>query len=381
MENKILSIIERNYKSLNNISNYEKLILQKIIHCRTEPVDGLYMQCDECFTFHPVYKSCKNRMCPVCNGSASLKWTAHREAELLNTGYFLLTFTVPSELRSLFLLNKKICYTMLFKAMHESLSEGIHSNERYFHGRGGYFAILHTWDQLLNYHPHVHVVVPGGCLSKDGTEWMSSHPRFFLPVKRLSDLFKKKLLLMIKKELKKGALRIPPEIGDAQKYYEKLRSRKWVVHCEAPEKERSNPEKIIRYLSRYVSKTAVNDNRILKVEKGKVYLKYYNRKKKKAMVEVIPELQFLKRLLLHILPKGFQKVRYYGFMANRYRASQLALCRMLLGDSLNFQHEIDKEQLNDVVFLFWKYFGIDISLCKDCGKGHVHLKDERMRSG
>jgi len=186
---------------------------------------------------------------------------------------------------------------------------------------------------------------------------------------------------LIRKELKKGSLRIPSKIKDPQNYYGKLKSRKWVVHCEAPEKERSKPESIIRYLSRYVSKTAVNDNRILKVEKGKVYLKYYNRKKKKAMVEVIPEMQFLKRLLLHILPKGFQKVRYYGFMANRYRASQLALCRMLLGAPLNSQHEIDKEQLNDVVFLFWKYFRIDISLCRDCGKGHVRLKDERMRSG
>lgn len=381
MESKILSIISRNNKFLSSVSVYEKSTFEKILHCRTEVVENLYMQCDTCFSLHPVYKSCKNRMCPVCNGSASLKWTAHREAEMLNTGYFLLTFTVPSELRSLFLLNKKRCYTMLFEAMNKTLSSGIESNDRYFHGKGGYFAILHTWDQRLHYHPHLHVVVPGGCLSEDKTQWMSSHPSFFLPVKKLSEDFKKKLLFLLNKEFKKDVLEIPLDIVEPQEFYEKLKAKKWVVHSEAPGKLRNRPEHIIRYLSRYVFKTAVNDNRINKVEKGMVYLKYYNRKKKKSMTEVIPEIQFLKRLLLHLLPKGFQKVRYYGFMTNRYRASHLALCRLLMGESLNDQHEINKDLLNDAVFLFWKYFGIDIALCKNCGKGHVSLVDNRMKGG
>lgn len=379
MESKILSIIERNMHLLEHISSYEKNVLLKILQCKTESVPHMYMQCDNCLTYHPVYKSCKNRMCPVCNSSASLKWTAQREAELLNVGYFLLTFTVPSELRSLFLLNKKICYTLLFYAMHKTLSSGVENNNRYFNGKGGYFSILHTWDQRLLYHPHLHVVVPGGCLSDDKTQWLSSHPSFFLPVKKLSNDFKKKLIFLLMKELKKGSLKIPNEIVDPLNYYKKLMHKKWVVHSQAPGKTRNKPEHIIRYLSRYVSKTAVNDERISKVENGMVYLKYYDRKKKKARTEVISEIQFLKRLLLHILPKGFQKIRYYGFMANRYRASYLALSRMLLGEPLNNQHGINKNLLNDVVFLFWKYFGVDISLCKDCGKGHMKIIDKRIR--
>lgn len=381
MESKILSIIERNYPLMTDLSSYEKSVLEKILHCKTEAIPHMYMECDTCHTFHPVYKSCKDRMCPICNSSAALKWTAHRESELLNTGYFLLTFTIPHELHSLFLLNKKKCYTLLFKAVHESLSEGIQTNDRYFHGKGGYLAVLHTWNQRLLYHPHIHVVVPGGCLSEDGTEWMSSHPSFFLPVKRLSEDFKKKLLFLITKELKKESFSIPDGVKKSLENVKKLAAKKWVVHSEPPGKRGKNPRDVIRYLSRYVSKSAVSEKRISRVEDGKVYLKYYDRKNKQSKTEIISEIQFLKRFLLHILPKGFQKVRYYGFMGNRYRASRLALCRMLLGEPLNSQHEINKEQLNNVVFLFWKYFGIDISLCRDCKKGHVKMVDQRSGGG
>ncbi len=123
-------------------------------------------------------------MCPVCNGAASVKWAGKRESELLPTGYFLLTYTVPSQLRSLFLTNKKLCYNLLFKSVSNSLTEDIKNNDRAFHGKPGFFAMLHTWDQRLNYHPHLHVVVPAGCLSDDGTKWVASNRAFFLPVKK-----------------------------------------------------------------------------------------------------------------------------------------------------------------------------------------------------
>ena len=373
MENKIFNIIARNYCNIENATAYEKSVFNKILNCRTEAVPFLYTRCDKCFASHPVYKSCKDRMCPVCNASAPVKWIAKREAELLGTAYFLLTFTIPSQLRSLFLLNKKKCYDIFFKAMNSSLAEGIRNNDRTFHGEGGYFAMLHTWDQRLLYHPHLHVVVPAGCISNDGTKWIDSNPAFFLPVKRMSADFRKKFMFLLNKEFKAGSLKMPSDIDDPKNYYGKLKYIPWVVHSQAPGQGRNKPEQMLRYLSRYVAKSAVNDRRICKVEKGRVYLKYYDRKKKQNKTEVITEKQFMNRLILHFLPKGFKKVRFYGFMANRYRAGKLALCRMLLGQSIAEQEEINKDLLNDIGFLFWKYFKVDITLCKDCGKGHIQF--------
>ncbi len=146
MKSLIYGIIQRNIHKLANLSGYEKYIFKKILKCRTERLPNKYTCCDSCGIVHPVYKSCKNRMCPVCNGSATVKWIAKRESELLPTSYFMLTYTVPSELRPVFLYNKKICYSLLFKAMSQTLLKAVEDNNRAFHGKTGFFAILHTWD-------------------------------------------------------------------------------------------------------------------------------------------------------------------------------------------------------------------------------------------
>lgn len=192
MDNSILSILKRNYHSIEELSPYERGTFQKILACRTDPVPNMYLCCDHCKSSHPVLKSCKNRLCPICNGAASLKWLAKREKEILPVKYFLATFTIPKELRPVFLSNKKTCYNLLFKAVSKTLIECIKNNNRNFNGHAGFFTILHTWDQRLNYHPHIHVVIPGGCLSQDKTSWNSSHHNFLLPVKKLSLVFRKK---------------------------------------------------------------------------------------------------------------------------------------------------------------------------------------------
>ncbi len=381
MGNKTLTIIKRNLKKMYNLSGDERSVFEKILSCGTEPVPSLFTRCDSCSSVHHVYKSCKDRMCPVCNASAPVKWTARREAELLPTRYFLLTYTIPSQLRPLFLANKKICYDLLFKSVSRSLTEGIRKNERGFHGESGFFAMLHTWDQRLNYHPHLHVVVPAGCISSDGTGWVASHPSFLLPVKRMSADFRKKLLFYLGKKLKSGSLRIPNSIDNPEMLLRKIKNIAWVVHSRPPGKGKNNPAHVVRYLSRYVAKSAVGDKRIQKIENGKVYLKYYDRKNKKGKTEVITEIQFIKRLVTHFLPKGFKKVRFFGFMANRHRAGKLALCRMLLGQPFSEQEEPVSDLINNTPFLFWKYFGIDITLCKDCGKGHINYVRGRSAGG
>jgi hypothetical protein len=254
--------------------------------------------------------------------------------------------------------------------MNQTLMKGVESNNRTFHGNAGFFSVLHTWDQRLNFHPHLHVVIPSGCLSEDKTEWNPSHPAFFLPVRKLSAAFRDKLLFLLRKEERAGTLTIPEKIGNLKLLIEKLQQVPWVVHSQAPGDGKNNPQQLIRYLSRYVNKTAVSDKRIMKVENGNVYLSYIDRKSKTAKVEIISEELFLKRLALHILPKGFKKIRFYGFMANRCRKNMLSLCRMLLGIPLAEQVEVS-EDLNDTAFLFWKYFKVDITLCSACGKGHI----------
>lgn len=358
---------------MENLSGYEKSVFDKILNCRTETVPHLFTCCDACTSIHPVYKSCKDRMCPVCNSAASIKWASKREAELLPAGYFLITYTVPSQLRPLFQSNKMLCYNLLFKTVSLTLMEGVLNNNRKFHGKAGFFGMLHTWDQRLNYHPHIHIVIPAGCISQDGTQWKASNPAFFLPVKKMSADFRKKLIFYLCKEHKNGSLKIPKDIDDLGKLFELLEDIPWVVNSQPPGKGRKKPEHVVRYLSRYVAKSAISDDRIRKVENGKVHINYYDRKKKLGKTETLTELQFMKRLLMHFLPKGFKKVRFFGFMANRHRAGKLALCRMLLGQPLAEQDESNKELLNDTAFLFWKYFKIDITLCKECGKGHIHF--------
>ena len=322
----------------------------------------------------PIY-SRLNRLCPVCNGSASIKWIAKREAELLPAGYFMLTITLPSELRSLFLCNKKICYNMLFKCVNKTITHQIKEGFRGFKGTPGFFSVLHTWDQRLNFHPHIHTVIPAGCISTDKTKWIDSNPSFILPVRKLSADFKIKMIKSIRKEFANDNLIIPKEISDKSAFtnlLENLYHKKWVVHSQAPG-IRKNPDGLIRYLARYVHKSAVSTKRIVKARNGNVHLSYIDRKNKTGKIEVTPEKVFMQRLVLHILPKGFKKVRFYGFMANNCRKQMLSLCRTLMGIPLEAQEPVSCESVEDTVFLFWKYFQIDILLCPDCGKGHLEF--------
>jgi len=373
MKGQILSIIKRNLHKLTCLTSYEKKGFEKILHCKTEPVPHLLQLCDTCGSIHPVLKSCKHKLCPLCGGADRLKWLAKREAELLPVIYFLLTYTIPSELRPLFLFNKYICYSLLFKAASRSLQESVKNNKRTMNGKAGFFAILHTWDQQINLHPHLHIVIPAGALSPDNTKWNPSHPAFFLPVRKLSAAFRDKLLFYLRKAYRSETLTVPDEIENLQDVFTALKKAKWVVHSQPPETGRSKPLLLLRYLSRYVNKTAISDNRIQKVEKGKVFIEYYDRKRKCKKMKILSEEVFMKRLVLHFLPRGFKRIRFYGFMSNRSRACMLVLCRMLLGQSLAEQEEVDKRFLDDTPFLFWKYFGVDITLCDNCGIGHVSI--------
>jgi hypothetical protein len=293
-------------------------------------------------------------MCPVCNGTSTVKWIAKRESELLPTPYFLLTFTIPAKLRPLFLINKHCCYSILFKAVKTVLLKGIANNNRSFHGIGGFFAVLHTWDQRRNYHPHLHIVIPAGCLSFEKTQWNPSPSTFLLPVKKLSKQFRNTILVSLRKKVQKNELTIPSSFDPLESVFDELNAIDWVVNSQAPGKKKSSPAAMIRYLARYVYKSAISDKQILKVEKGMVHLQYVDRSKMKVKTEIISEMVFLKRLAFHILPKGFKKVRFYGFMANRCRTQMISLCKIFLGLPVE-QQQNNSGTYDDTAFLFWKY--------------------------
>lgn len=371
MNSIIMPIIERNIDKLKGISGYQRHVLNKVLNCRSEVLPQLSYQCDTCGARKLIYKSCKDRICPVCNGAQSLKWMAKREVEFLPVPYFLLTFTVPKELRPIFLLNQQSAYNLLFESMSKTLLNSIKTGRKDFHGNAGFFAILHTWDQRRNYHPHLHVVIPAGCLSADNTNWVPARNNFLLPVRKVSADFRDRFFKQLSKRVNKEHWYIPEELHGIEGLLAELQQKPWVVHSSAPERWTRKPECVLRYLARYVHKQVMSEDRIVKVENGLVSLSWYDRKRKQAKIEKISEELFLKRMVLHILPKGFKKVRFYGFMANRCRNEMLALCRMLLGESLSVQESVGPIQ--DTAFLLWKYFRIDITKCPHCDKGHLVL--------
>jgi hypothetical protein len=258
----------------------------------------------------------------------------------------------------------------LFSAASKTILTGVRDNDRAFNGNAGFFAVLHTHDQQLNFHPHLHVVVPAGCLNDDNTGWNHSHPAFFLPVKRLSCAFKDRLLTSLATGVSNGSITTPECKDKTIALFSQLRKVPWVVNSQAPKNRKNKPHTIIRYLSRYVNRPPVNNERLSTDENGNIFIHYANRKTGVRQKRMVSEESFVKLLALHILPKNFKRTRFYGFMANRCRRTKLALCRMFLGIKLSCQHPLN-ESVTDKAFLFWKYFRVDILLCADCQKGHL----------
>jgi|GEM_PF-2864222 len=213
-------------------------------------------------------------------------------------------------------------------------------------------------------------MVPGGCLDETKTAWIASHPSFFLPVKRLSEQFKRTLLTLLRKAEKKSLMHLPQKYTEFSSFFDMLEKKAWVVHSQAAGKN-WNPVSLIRYIARYAAKSAVSDKRVSRVGDNQIAISYYDRKKNRPRQEILSETECMRRLVFHVLPKGFKKVRCYGFLANRHCESHVALCRMLSGELLSSLQKHDESIITDTAFLFWRYFQIDITLCTECKTGHI----------
>jgi hypothetical protein len=317
-----------------SMSTAQRRVMTAIEVCRTAALGGQIEQCDQCGHQRICYRSCRNRHCPKCQSLARAEWIQRRQAELLDCEYFHVVFTVPEEIAAIAYQNKEVVYSILFRATAETLRT-IAADPKHLGAEIGFFAVLHTWGSNLLHHPHLHCVVPGGGLSPDGTRWISRQPGFFLPVRVLSRLFRRLFLEYLQGAFDSGKLRFFTLLeklrdrGEFARYLAPLWKAEWVVYAKAPF---AGPQQVLDYVGRYTHRVAISNHRLLDIEADQVRFQwkdYRHKGQQKAMT--LSAEEFIRRFLLHALPDGFQRIRYYGFLGNRYRQQKLARCRQLLG--------------------------------------------------
>jgi hypothetical protein len=311
-------------------------VMSAIAACRTAALGGHVEACEDCAHTRIAYNSCRNRHCPKCQGAAARGWLADREAELLPVPYFHVVFTLPAALADLAYLNKAVIYDLLFKASAETTLT-IAADPKHLGARIGLTAVLHTWGSAMTHHPHVHMIVPGGGLSPDGTRWIACRPKFFLPVRILSKLFRRLLLDRLATAHAAGHLRFfggHADLTDPKAFaafLAPLRKTKWFVYAKRPF---AGPEAVLAYLARYTHRVAISNSRLIRADDSGVTFTWKDyrvegRARCKTMTLVIDE--FIRRFLLHVLPRGFHRIRHYGLFAHSGRATNLTRARALLG--------------------------------------------------
>jgi hypothetical protein len=320
----------------DSLSYEQKKALRAIAVCRTATLGGHVDQCDKCGYRRISYCSCRNRHCPKCHGRARARWLEQRAAELLPVEYFHVVFTLPQVVAPLALQNQQLVYGLLFRAAAESLLQ-IAADPRHLGARIGFLAVLHTWGQNLHHHPHLHCVVPGGGIARDRRRWISCRRQFLFPVKVLSGVFRGKFIAYLKTAFGNGKLGFHGELKclrEKRKFVDWLNQAAgidWVVFAKPPF---GGPRQVLKYLARYTHRVAISNQRLVSLEYGRVTFRWknYARDGELATMTLNAE-EFIRRFLLHVLPRGFVKLRHFGFMANRGRRENVILCRKLLAAS------------------------------------------------
>jgi len=317
-------------------STAQRRVLQAVAQCRTAVLGGHKAQCDHCGHEEISYNSCRNRHCPKCQGSAQAAWLAARERELLDVPYCHVVFTLPAPFSPLALQNPRVVYTVLFQAVAETL-QTIARDPKHLGAEIGFLGALHTWGQTLHHHPHIHCLVPAGGLALDGTAWVPCPKRFFLPVRVLSRFFRRTFLTALRQAAAQEDFSMQ---GQCQRwasppawhqFLTTMQRTEWVVYAKPP---LAGPQQVLRYLARYTHRVAITNRRLLACEHGQVTFRWkdYQRGNRQRTM-TLDAVEFLRRFLLHVLPRGFKRMRHYGFFANGVRAVKVPLCRRVLGQT------------------------------------------------
>ena len=342
-------------------------IVHDLLNCRTAKLGGHIDRCSHCGMLRITYHSCRNRHCPKCQHMPRERWLEKRKEEILSTHYFHVVFTLPHELNPVILNNKKVMLNILFKAASKTL---LKFGENTLDGKLGFIATLHTWDQHLKSHFHLHCLVAGGVLSKDGSCWIPCKKDYLFDHQALAVVFRAKFVEEMENACQRGILTFAS--GQYRNLRAKLYGKKWITDVRDPVK---NPEHVLEYLARYTHRVAIANSRITALKNGSVTFKIKNRKKNRQEQITIPVVEFIRRFLLHSLPGGFVKIRHYGFLANRNRSQNLKAIRQLMG--LSDSPEKPAASLEEMVL---KLTGTDITECPCCHRGKMRLIVELPRA-
>jgi len=346
----------------HKLTSIQTKAVNAILSCRTAALGAHVDYCDECGYERISYNSCRNRHCPKCQTFAKEEWIDKQTQNLLGCKYFHVVFTVPAVLRKVFYQHQALMYTLLFKAASETLLE-LCADKKYLGAKPGINTILHTWGQNLSYHPHLHCIVTGGGLTDAGA-WKTGRKKFFLPIKVVSRKFRGKLLCFLQRQglVFSGDLSHLNDPGQFGALIDTLYSTEWVVYCKPPF---GDAGKVINYLGRYTHRVAISNNRLVNSGDDVVTFRwrdYTDGNKQKVMT--IKADEFIRRFLMHILPKGFRKIRHYGIFASRDKGDRMTLCKWLTGTYVTPTRESVLERLARIL-------GDDFNICPCCNTGHL----------
>lgn len=346
-------------------------VAHAIMRCRTPWLGGHVWRCGECGHELTLFNSCRNRHCPSCQAHARVEWVQQRLSELLPVPYFHLVFTLPSQLRDIALRNRKPLYSILFRAVNELLQQ-LGGNPKWLGGTIGFIAVLHTWTQTLEYHPHLHVIVPGGALSADHTQWKRCSDTYLFPKDVMKTLFRAKVLDYLRQAIDAGQVQMHGQLAMyenpnvLQQLFDDLQTIDWVVYAKPPF---GSPEQVVKYLGAYTHRIAIANSRIVDIKDGSVTFWYKDRRdhsRRKLMT--LSQVELIRRFMMHLVPPRFVRIRHYGLFGNRKRAQLLPICMQLLGkppaaEAHDPRHDKLIEQLS----------GPDPRRCPHCNKGRLEI--------
>lgn len=351
------------FRSNHVLSPVQMKAMRAIEQCRTAEMGSHSYRCENCGHVEVVYNSCRNRHCPRCQWIKQQIWVDHVKSQLLPIRYFHVVFTLPEALNTLVIINHRLMYDFLFEASWHALSRTA-SNPAYLGAQTGSLAVLHTWGQTLSLHPHIHMLVPAGGLDPDGWQWVRSSKKFFVPVRALSRIFRACYVRLLTEAISEGKLKLPEKRTDRitpEILKKELYKTDWVVYCK---KCFAGPGQVITYLGRYTHRVAISESRIMESDENHVLFRwkdYSDHNRQKLMGLKTPE--FIRRFMLHILPSGFYKIRYFGIFACVNRATKLSQCFELLG-CMPIQSTLAGLKAISVILLLT---GKQINLCPICG--------------
>ena len=367
----IFRLYADDYRRSHAMSYQQLKVMHHIQICRTAVLGGHVEQCDQCAFEQIAYNSCRDRHCPKCQTLTKEQWLNDRKSELLPCGYFHLVFTLPHDLNPIILSNKRITLNILFTAVNQSLQAFAKDPQWRLEGRLGFISVLHTWSQTLIDHFHLHCLIPAGALSFKKDRWIPAKETFLFKISSLAKEFRKRYLKLLVNAYLKGELIFTQKTARLkskhafQQLIKALSKTRWIAYAKRPF---AGPDQVLEYLGRYTHRVAISNNRIISIDNGRVTFAYRDRQKDNQIKKMtLNAHEFIRRFLLHVLPKGLMKIRYFGFLSHTIKKKDIALIRKLIDPDARLPEKIN-ESIGEMML---RLTGIDISCCPQCKKGKM----------